>query len=196
MAVREVLFFRSKLIHQRTLYLQNKLLKSSMISWLPERSILPSDYFQKQSLLGYCQQVMKLVTFWKRTILTLQWNFMTWFVMDLKSFFLGRGGACLWKDWRDLNQIREIKRAASPPNLDTDGWLRILSLFLANRQNLCDALDQTAKKFCSNRNWENVVSLKRLLACELIPSGKNQRVRPIRIGEEIRMIIGRAVIDN
>ena len=91
---------------------------------------------------------------------------------------------------------REVKGAAGPSNLDSDGWRRILTSasFGAHSTNLCAALAAMARKLCLVCYCGEDGSLEAFLACKLIPLDKNPGLRPIGVGEVLRRIMGRAVM--
>ena len=63
-----------------------------------------------------------------------------------------------------------------------------------NSRDFCNAVALTVKKLCLKRCCGNYGSLEAFLAFKLITLDKNPGVRPIRIGEVIRRILGRAIM--
>ena len=97
---------------------------------------------------------------------------------------------------------KHLQGSGGPTLVDSDGWKHILcSKSYGNASmELCDAIADLAKKLC--RESIHPDSLQELVANRLIPLDKgadkdgNAGVRPIGIGEILRRIIGKVVINN
>ncbi|XP_063588678.1 uncharacterized protein LOC134765814 [Penaeus indicus] len=83
--------------------------------------------------------------------------------------------------------------AAGPSGLDAEGWKSILSTskFGNAANDLCKAIAALARKLAT----ENCQNLDALTACRLIALDKKPGCRPIGIGEVLRRIIGKAIMD-
>lgn len=83
--------------------------------------------------------------------------------------------------------------AAGPSGMDAKGWKSLLSknIFGNVSVDLRDAIAGLAKKMAS----DNCQNLGALMACRLIPLDKKPGCRPIGIGEVLRRIIGKAVME-
>ncbi|KAG1654807.1 Down syndrome cell adhesion molecule-like protein Dscam2 [Nymphon striatum] len=103
-----------------------------------------------------------------------------------------------WNKDLIFKTAKDIKGAAGPSSLDADGWRRILTsaAFGTKGRDLCDALARMTKKICSKRYCGEDGSLEALLACKLIPLDKNPGLRPIGVGEVLRRIMGRVVMQS
>lgn len=83
--------------------------------------------------------------------------------------------------------------AAGPSGLDADGWKCILSTskFGNTANDLCKAIAALARKLAT----ENCQHIDALIACRLIALDKKPGCRPIGIGEVLRRIIGKAIME-
>ena len=89
------------------------------------------------------------------------------------------------------------KGGSSPSGLDADGWRRMLTSnsFGTASSNLRKSIADFTKKLCSKRiNSENK-SLEAFTACRLIPLNKAPGLRPIGVGEVLRQIAGKVVMN-
>eukprot|EP00794_Sanderia_malayensis_P014696 gene14696-biopygen11793 len=101
-----------------------------------------------------------------------------------------------------LKAAMQTRDSSGPSGLDAEGWRRILvSKSFGNIvQNLRNSLASFARKICSidvhitTNSSTNIGSIEAYLACRLIPLDKCPGVRPIGVGEVLRRIIGKAVI--
>ena len=101
----------------------------------------------------------------------------------------------------DAEMIREAakktKGGSGPSGLDADGRKRILlsKNFGESSSDLCQTLAKVTKKLCAE---ELSTSLEGFLACRFIPLNKNPgfetQLRPIRVGEVLRRIIGKVIV--
>lgn len=96
-------------------------------------------------------------------------------------------GDVIWK------HALHTQGAAGPSGLDAKGWKHLLSknIFGNPAVDLRDAIAALARKLAS----ENCQHLEPLMACRLIPLDKKPGCRPIGIGEVLRRIIGKAVME-
>ena len=83
--------------------------------------------------------------------------------------------------------------AAGPSGMDAKGWKTLLSknAFGCASTDLRDAVAALARKLAT----ESCQNLDALIACRLIPLDKKPGVRPIGIGEVLRRIIGKAIME-
>jgi len=93
-----------------------------------------------------------------------------------------------------------IKRAAlrtrgasGPSGINADSWRRILTSFGSHSIELCRCLAAVGRRLCTDQIPPKF--LEAYNASRLIPLDKNPGVRPIGIGEVIRRIIGRAMLE-
>ena len=92
------------------------------------------------------------------------------------------------------------KGAAGPSGMDAENWKRIIisKNFGQESASLRSALAKMARKMCieevvpEGAPQDNI--LETYIACRLIPLDKNPGVRPIGIGETIRRIIGKSIL--
>ena len=96
----------------------------------------------------------------------------------------------------NLSAALKTKGAAGPSNLDADGWRR----FLVSRnygnvgEDLRTSLANMLKIMCRQNIDPNTRDIEAFLSCRLIPLDKNPGVRPIGIGEVLRRIFGKALM--
>ena len=95
-----------------------------------------------------------------------------------------------------LKAAVKTKGSAGPFMYDADDWRIILgsTLFGAEAEDLRKSLAELTKELCVNE-IEDPKSLEAFLGCRLIPLDKNPGLRPIGIGETLRRIIGKAVMN-
>jgi len=86
------------------------------------------------------------------------------------------------------------KGGAGPSNMDAEGWKRMLTSnsFGSSPTDLCKAIAEAVKKLSAKKETSN--SLEAFLASRLIPLDKNPGLRPIGVGEVLRRIIGKALV--
>ena len=97
---------------------------------------------------------------------------------------------------------KKLQGSGGPTLIDSDWWMHILcSRSYGNAStDLCEAIAELAKKLC--RDNIHPSTLNEFVANRLIPLDKgedkegNPGVRPIGIGEILRRIIGKVVVDN
>ena len=97
---------------------------------------------------------------------------------------------------------KQLQGSGGPTLIDADGWKHILcsKAFGNASSDLCDAIADLAKKLC--RDDIHPDTLTEFVANRLIPLDKgedkegNPGVRPIGIGEILRRIIGKVVVNN
>ena len=85
--------------------------------------------------------------------------------------------------------------AAGPSGLDSDGWKRILcsKQFGKKTEELCDAIALMARRLSTG--YVDPSTMKSYTACRLVPLDKKPGVRPVGIGEVLRRIIGKAIMN-
>ena len=83
--------------------------------------------------------------------------------------------------------------AAGPSGLDAVGWKSLLSSikFGADAKDLCEAIATLARKLAT----EDCSSTEAITACRLVALDKNPGCRPVGIGEVLRRIIGKLIMD-
>ena len=83
--------------------------------------------------------------------------------------------------------------AAGPSGLDAKGWKSLLSSskFGIVAKDLCDAVAALARKLAT----EDCHNIEAITACRLIALDKNPGCRPVGIGEVLRRIIGKAIME-
>ena len=82
--------------------------------------------------------------------------------------------------------------AAGPSGVNADSWRRMCTSFADVSDQLCDALAACARRVAGT--YIDPSSLVAYTACRLIPLDKHPGVRPIGIGEVMRRIIGKAIL--
>ena len=95
-----------------------------------------------------------------------------------------------------------LEGSGGPSLLDAEGWKHMLcsKTYGNNSTNLCQAIADLAKKLCREEIHSD--SLHEFVACRLIPLDKgpdkegNPGVRPIGIGEILRRLVGKVVVEN
>ena len=94
----------------------------------------------------------------------------------------------------------KTKGGSGPSGLDADGWRKILASnnYGTVNTDLRKAFAEVIKTICTKKieiNTENnTTSLEAFLACRLIPLDKNPGLRPIGVGEVLRRIAGKVVM--
>ena len=88
------------------------------------------------------------------------------------------------------------KGSAGPSLYDADDWRKILgsNIYGNEAEDLRKSLASLARELCANE-VEDPKSIEALMACRLIPLDKNPGLRPIGIGETLRRILGKAVMN-
>ena len=92
---------------------------------------------------------------------------------------------------------KKTEGSAGPSGLDADGWKRILcsKQFKSKPFELCEVIADLARKLCTSH--VNPAFLKAYCACRLVPLSKSvNSVRPVGIGEILRRIIGKALMQH
>jgi hypothetical protein len=95
------------------------------------------------------------------------------------------------------NSALRTKGAAGPSGMNADGWRRILvsKNYGKTGLELRSTLARFARKLCINElEYKTNKSLEAYVACRLIPLDKKPGVRPIGVGEVLRIIIGKSII--
>ncbi|XP_057307912.1 uncharacterized protein LOC130645822 [Hydractinia symbiolongicarpus] len=97
-----------------------------------------------------------------------------------------------------LKAATYTKGGSGPSGLDADGWRRILcsSTFGTTNTDLRKAIAELTKKLCIESIPESDRSpLEAFVACRLIPLNKNPGLRPIGVGEVLRRIVVKIVMN-
>ena len=88
--------------------------------------------------------------------------------------------------------IQRMDGAAGPLGLNAGDWKRLCCSFQRHSDNLCRAVAGLAKKLCST--YVDPQGISALLACRLIALDKSPGVRLVGIGETLRRLISKAVL--
>ena len=86
------------------------------------------------------------------------------------------------------------KGSGGPSGVDANGFKRILACksFKRSSVNLCESIATLTRRLCTE--FVDPLTIERIVASRLIPLDKgNGDVRPIRVGEVIKRIIGKWV---
>ena len=83
--------------------------------------------------------------------------------------------------------------AAGPSSMDAANWRKICTSFHSASDVLCDALVTCARRIATKD--VDPISVEAYVACRLVPLNKQPGVRPIRIGEVVRRILGKAILE-
>ena len=91
--------------------------------------------------------------------------------------------------------VTKTRGGSGPSGMDAEGWKRLLTSnsFGQSSQDLCKAVAAAARKLCTVP--DQCGSLEAFLACRLIPLDKNPGLRPIGVGEILRRIVGKAIVN-
>ena len=84
--------------------------------------------------------------------------------------------------------------AAGPSGVDAMCWRRLCTAFGQKSNDLCSALAAVARRICTT--YIDPSGLMAYTSCRLIPLDKCPGVRPIGIGEVVRRIIGKSVMQT
>ena len=88
--------------------------------------------------------------------------------------------------------IQRMSGSAGPSGLDVSSWKRLCFSFSHASNDLCVAIAHLCKRLCTE--YVDPAGLEALVACRLIALDKCSGVRPIGVGECLRRLIGRAVV--
>ena len=96
--------------------------------------------------------------------------------------------------------MRSLTIVTGPSGLDADGWRRILcsSTFGTTTLDLRKAIAEMTKKLCIeslSQNAGDKSPIEAFVACRLIPLNKNPGLRPIGVGEVLRPIVSKIVMN-
>ena len=88
------------------------------------------------------------------------------------------------------------KGGSGPSGMDADGWKKIIfsKKFKQSADDFCRALANVAIKLSTKDDLTE--TLEAFLACRLIPLDKNPGLRPIGIGEVVRRVVGKAIMNT
>lgn len=80
--------------------------------------------------------------------------------------------------------------------MDADGWRKMMlsKSFGESPNDFCSALANVTKQICTEKC--TFIRLQGLLECWLIPLIKNPGLKPIGIGEILRIIIGKVAVQQ
>ena len=83
---------------------------------------------------------------------------------------------------------------SGPSGMDADGWRKVLTSkqFGDSSTDLCKTLANVIKKLCIEKDPSN--TLEAFLSCRLIPLDKNPVLRPIGVGEVLRIIAWKVIV--
>lgn len=83
--------------------------------------------------------------------------------------------------------------SGGPSGLDADGWKTLLSKRTSGREaaDLCQAVANLARKLAT----EDCQHLEAYTACRLIPLDKDPGCRPVGVGEVLRRIVGKCIME-
>ena len=99
-------------------------------------------------------------------------------------------------DQIDASMIRSIAQqmdgSAGPSGLNAGDWKRMCSSFRGTLEDLCNAIARLTRKLCSSYLGPEGISA--LIACCLIALDKCPGVRPVGIGETLRRLISKGVL--
>ena len=90
---------------------------------------------------------------------------------------------------------KRTQGSSGPSGLDADGWKRLLcsKQFKSKTEELCGSIADLARKLCSTHI--NPEYTRAFSACRLVPISKPpDGVRPVGVGEVLRRIIGKALM--
>ena len=90
------------------------------------------------------------------------------------------------------NAALRTQGSAGPSGVDASGWKRMCTAFHKDSNDLCAAIAAVGRRITTE--LVDPKSLQAFLACRLIPLNKNPRVRPIRVCEVLRRILGKAIM--
>ena len=105
-------------------------------------------------------------------------------------------------DTIDADLVQKIalrtKGAAGPSGFDADDWRGVLGsrIYGKSSDDLCTAIANMTRKMCTENRITQDGGITPLMACRLIPLDKDPGLRPIGIGEVLRRIIGKMVVQT
>ena len=82
--------------------------------------------------------------------------------------------------------------SAGPSGLKAGDWKRMCSSFRGTLEDLCNAIARLTRKLCSS--YLDPEGISALVACCLIALNRCPGVRPVRIGEMLRWLISKGVL--
>ena len=90
--------------------------------------------------------------------------------------------------------IQQMSGTAGPSGLDVRDWKRLCYSYNQASNDLCEAIACLCKRLCTE--FVDPVGIEALVSCRLIALDKCPGIRPIGVGECLRRLIGRAVIQS
>jgi len=88
--------------------------------------------------------------------------------------------------------VQRMDGSAGPSGLNASDWKRMCSSFRRTSEDLCKSIARLTRKLCSC--YVDPEGISALVACRLIALDKCPGVRPVGIGETLRRLISKAVL--
>ena len=88
--------------------------------------------------------------------------------------------------------VQRMDGSAGPSGLNADDWKRMCSSFRRTSEDLCKSIARLTSKLCSS--YVDPEGITTLVACRLMALDKCPGVRPVGIGETLRHLISKAVL--
>ena len=88
--------------------------------------------------------------------------------------------------------IQQMSGTAGPSGLDVSSWKRLCYSFNQASNDLCEAVAQLCRRLCTE--FVDPGGIEAPVSCRLIALDKCPGIRPIGVGECLRRLVGRAVI--
>ena len=87
--------------------------------------------------------------------------------------------------------LLKMDGAAGPSGMDVSHW-KVCTSFSRESDDLCHTIAMVTRKLCAE--YIDPLGVSALVSSRLIALDKNPGVRPIGIGEEVRRVIGKAIL--
>ena len=91
------------------------------------------------------------------------------------------------------SMLLRMDGAAGPSGMDVSHWRKACTSFSKDSDDLCDSIAMVARKLCCE--YVDPQSVSALVSSRLIALDKKPGVRPIGIGEVIRRVIGKSILN-
>lgn len=88
--------------------------------------------------------------------------------------------------------VQGMDGSAGPSGLNAGNWKRMCSSFRRTSEDLCKSIARLARRLCTG--YVDPEGISALVACRLIALDKCPGVRPVGIGETLRRLISKAVL--
>jgi hypothetical protein len=88
--------------------------------------------------------------------------------------------------------VQQMSGSAGPSGLNAKEWKKLCSSFHRASDDLCQAIAKLTRRLCST--YVDPCGISPLIACRLIALDKCPGVRPIGVGETLRRLIGKVVL--